>query len=199
LQSVLDRHLKNSDKPDSSDKKNDSTDNINHLNKWDQIIFLALYKKYFPNKIAGTKSYGQLNLDLTSFIMAFLNIKEFEQLNGEMRQIAEFNNDEQINDLIYRFFYSRLFAKLFFGAGFGQLSIMAGFNHLALSLALLKIKIKQNAKARGDNKISMDDAISAVVQLEKSLGELKIGPYGAAIMELLLGSKQRIRRILHLS
>jgi Fe-S-cluster containining protein len=184
LQSLLVHGQQNLNEPANKLPKDNLSANSDSLNKWDQIIFIALYKKYFPNKIGGGKGYGQVSLDLATFIKASFNHKEAEFLINESKQISNFGNDP-ITDVIYRFFYSRLFAKLYFGAGFGQLSLIAGFNHLALCLALLKIKMKENAKARGEEKITIDDAISAIVQLEKSLGELKISPYGAAIMELL--------------
>jgi hypothetical protein len=40
------------------------------------------------------------------------------------------------------------------------------------------------------------DVVQTIVQLEKSFGELKITPYGAAVLELLLASPSRIARFL---
>ncbi len=170
-----------------------------YLNRWDKILFLTLYKKYFPMDKQRAKGYGQLNLNAASFIKGSFNTSQYDKLIVAADDLAWSGVDDQVKDLINRFFYSHVFAKLYFGAGFGQLSLIAGFNHLALTVALLKLKVRQNAKCRLQSKINLDDAVSAVVQLEKSLGELRISPYGAAILELLLGRQQRIERILSLS
>ncbi len=165
------------------------------LNKWDKILLVALYRKYFPPQNKSAKSYGQLHLNLSSFMTAIPYINNIEQLVRETDNIA-WSIDADINDLLYRFFYSRLFAKLYFGAGFGQLSIITGFNHLAVLLAIIKLKVKALAMTHKDRKISQSDIIQTIVQLEKSLGELRISPYGAAILELLLSSQQRVGRFL---
>lgn len=201
LQSVLvDRLSKGEKAADGLSPKNNYAEERKqaYINRWDKILFLTLYKRYFPNDKQGAKGYGQLSLDLGGFIKGSFNISQFDKLIVEVNPVPWADVDDQVKDLINRFFYSRIFAKLYFGAGFGQLSLIAGFNHLALALALLKLKVRQNTKARQQSKINMDDAVSAIVQLEKSLGELKISPYGAAILELLLGRQQRIERILSL-
>lgn len=106
------------------------------------------------------------------------------------------DNDLEINDMIYRFFYSHVFGKHYFGAGLGQLSLIAGFHHLAILLALIKLHARTLAVRHFDSKVTQMDIVETIVQLEKSLGELKITGFGAAILELLLASPARIARIL---
>ena len=105
-------------------------------------------------------------------------------------------DDLESNDMIYRFFYSHIFAKLYFGGGFGQLSLIAGFHQLALFLVLIKLHARALAMTHLDSKISQIDIIQTIVQLEKSLGEVKVSAYGAAILELLLASPSRVARLL---
>ena len=176
------------------ERKNNKTDQA-QLNKWDKILLTILYKTYFPEHKDQAKSYGQLHLTFASFLNTALRPDDIG-LQMEKAAIIPWPEDSQINDLIYRFFYSRIFAKLYFGAGFGQLSVIAGFHHLATLLALLKFKARLMAIKRSALIISHDDVIKSVVQLEKSLGELKISPYGAATLELLLASPSRIKRFL---
>ncbi len=165
------------------------------LNKWDKILLSTLYKTYFPKQKDGAKSYGQLHLSFASFIKSALNT---DDINGQLRSAAVITwpDDFEINDIVYRFFYSRIFAKLYFGAGFGQLSVIGGFHHLATLLTLFKLNVRLRALKRSALTIAQDDVIAAIVQLEKSLGELKISPYGAAVLELLLASPARIERFL---
>jgi len=168
------------------------------LNPWDKVLFSTLYKIYFPRQNKAGKSWGQLHLGLSSFIKAGWSDSETDKLIAQAANLPWPENDAAISDLIYRFFYSRVFGKLYFGAGFGQLSLIAGFNHLALALGLLRLKAGSIAMARSSSIITLDDVVATIVQLEKSLGELKISPYGAAILELLLASQGRIRRFLAL-
>ncbi len=202
LDSVLVDRLGERAKPESrknsQDMDKDGQASIT-INRWDKILFITLYKRYFPNDQTRAKGYGQLSLDLGSFINGSFNISEYDKLMLETPEVSWMDVDDQVQDLINRFFYSRFFAKLYFGAGFGQLSLITGFNHLALTVALLKFKVRQIASGHSRSKINMEDAVFAVVQLEKSLGELKISPYGAAVLELLLSSQQRMRRIISIS
>lgn len=166
------------------------------LNSWDKILLNTLYNKYFSDKKNGAISYGQLNLNLPAFFLG-ARTKDFVQLITKNLPFTSLDKSPEIKDLIFRFFYSRIFTKLYFGAGFGQLSLIAGFNHLALLLFLLKLKIQDNARLRNSKTANMDDAVNATVQLEKNLGELKISPYGAASLEVLLNSQHRIARLMH--
>jgi len=108
------------------------------------------------------------------------------------------DSDPEIEDLLYRYFYSRIFAKLYFGAGFGQLSLIAGFHHLALLLSLIKLQAKVIALSRDAKVVSLIDVVTTIRQLEKRLGEATLGPYAAATLELLLYSPRRLRRILNI-
>jgi hypothetical protein len=104
--------------------------------------------------------------------------------------------DKEIEDLLYRYFYSRIFAKLYFGAGFGQLSLIAGYHHLILLYALIKLQSRALALGRGASIVSYVDVVAAIRQLEKRLGETAVGGYAAAIYELLMFSHLRALRIL---
>ncbi len=106
------------------------------------------------------------------------------------------DTDLESNDIVYRFLYSHLFGKLYFGGGFGQLSLIAGFHHLAMLLVLIKLHARALAMTHLDSKITQMDIIQTIVQLEKSLGEVKVSAYGAAILELLLASPARVARLL---
>lgn len=176
--------------------------NVGRLKPLDKHLLMALYKIYFPSRklkrgevdfTAGRFSsqiifesvYPGLKLKSTG------SFHDFEKLSK-----IDFPQDHDVEDLIYRYFLSRIFGKLYFGAGFGQLSLITGFHHLVAMYALLKANAKILAQERGAPGPSYVDVVQSVRTLEKRLGETALGGYGAAIMELLLFSPGRARRFL---
>jgi hypothetical protein len=114
----------------------------------------------------------------------------------ELKEMDWLEGDEQFDDLLYRYFFSHLFGKRYFGGGFAQVSVIAGFHHLILMLALLKLHSKASAKLRGAPVVSLIDLQASVKQLERQLGETKLGGYTAAAWEMLLFSPGRAKRLL---
>ncbi len=173
------------------------------LKPLDNHLLMSLHAMYFPTKILAR---GEGDFSIMRFLtqMAFkgisapLSIKVPGQSFGleQLSQIKWPDSDPEIEDLLYRYFFSRIFSKLYFGAGFGQLSLIAGFHHLTLLYTLTKLQAKALALSRDVQKVSYIDVVAAVRQLEKRLGETAVSGYGAAAFELLLFSPARIDRIL---
>lgn len=168
----------------------------------DKHLLVALYKIYFPHK---TLSRGERDFNAArfSYQVAFEGIFPGLHLRApsksyKLEDLAkiDFPQDRDVEDLIYRYFRSRIFAKLYFGAGFGQLSLITGYHHLLLLYVLLKANSKVVALERGAGSPSYLDVVVAVRTLEKRLGETSLGGYAAAILELLAFSPGRMRRIL---
>jgi Fe-S-cluster containining protein len=101
-----------------------------------------------------------------------------------------------IEDMLYRYLFSRIFGKLYFGAGYGQLSLMAGFHHLVAVYALIKLQARAIALGRGESEVSESDMVACLRQVEKRLGDSSLDGYGAAVFELLFQSKDRCFRFL---
>lgn len=169
------------------------------LKKLDRHLLLALHKMYFPAKPLGK---GECDFNLFRFIYQVLyqgTKLPFPSRSFTFEELHEFpwpKNDPDIDDLLYRYFFSRLFGKLYFGAGFGQLSLITGFHHLILVLGLVKLQAKAWALTREADQISMVDMVATVRELEKRLGESRLGGYEAATWELLMQSRSRVRRVL---
>ena len=168
----------------------------------DKNLLVALYKIYFPVKKLG-RGEGDFNAGRFAYQTLFEGIFPGLRLKSPTRSYSfeelakiEFPQDKDVEDLIYRYFRSRIFAKLYFGAGFGQLSLITGFHHLLLTYVLLKENSKIVALSRGAGNVSYVDVVVAVRTLEKRLGETSLGGYAAATLELLLFSPGRMRRIL---
>ena len=175
---------------------------LTKLRPLDKHLLVALHKIYFPVRILG-RGEGDFNPTRFAYQLVFQGLfpglrialpghsYTFEQLEK-----VPWAEDADVEDLLFRYFYSRIFAKLYFGAGFGQLSVIAGFHHLILLYALIRLQARALSLARGAICTSYVDVVAAVRQLEKRLGETVVGPYAAAIYELLMFSHQRALRIL---
>jgi len=109
------------------------------------------------------------------------------------------HGDLEIEDLLTRFLYSRVFGKWYFGGGFAQLSVIAGFHHLALLVALVRLHAAGLAIARGAEKVSMIDVMVSVRQIEEKVQEAVLDGYSAALWELVLFAPGRVRRVLQVS
>jgi Fe-S-cluster containining protein len=104
--------------------------------------------------------------------------------------------DKEVTGLLTRFIYSRIFGKWYFGGGFAQLSVIAGFHHLVLLLALTRLHSAALAIDRGASEISMVDITETIRQLEEKISVAVLDGYSAALWELVLFSPQRIHRVL---
>lgn len=176
------------------------------LKRLDLNLIVALHRVYFPSKPI---SKGEGDFRLSAFLWQALAEPIFPGLKiklpsksfsiEELKSLTWPADDPEIADLLYRYFFSRIFAKLYFGAGFGQLSLIAGFHHLAMLLALIKLQARALALSRGAPSVSLLDVVAAIRQLEKRVGETNLGGYAASLLELLLYSPGRVQRILDTS
>lgn len=175
---------------------------VGAMKSLDKNLLVALYKIYFPIKKLG-RGEGDFNAGRFTYQMLFEGVFPGLRLRSPTKSYSfeelakvEFPQDKDVEDLIYRYFRSRIFGKLYFGAGFGQLSLITGFHHLLLTYVLLKENSRIVALSRGASVPSYLDVVVAVRTLEKRLGETALGGYAAAVLELLLFSPGRMRRIL---
>ncbi len=167
------------------------------LNNIDQTLLTNLHKLYFPAK---AHIRGEHNFSVVRFATEAMSGTSKFSVPGQSFNLQELTSltwpgDRDLEDLLYRYFFSRVFSKLYFGAGMGQLSLIVGFHHLGLLLSLTKLQARGLALARGAPCVSMIDLVAAIRQLEKRLGDTALGPYAAATFELLLFSPSRLKRI----
>jgi Fe-S-cluster containining protein len=136
--------------------------------------------------------------ELTNFPWPEANSKN---VSGDASGNSSKENAEakEIDDLLTRFLYSRVFGKWYFGGGFAQLSVIAGFHHLALLMPLMRMHAAGLAIARGASKVEMIDVMVTVRQLEEKVQEAVLDGYSAALWELILFAPGRLRRLLSAS
>ncbi|MBZ0185749.1 MAG: YkgJ family cysteine cluster protein, partial [Candidatus Obscuribacterales bacterium] len=113
--------------------------------KWlDKQLLTALHKVYFPVKKPGR---GEEDFNFYRFLYQVtclgllpptIAVPGYSYSFERLEAVPFPEGDKDIDNLIYRYFFNRIFGKLYFGAGFGQLSLIVGFHHLAFIFALLK-------------------------------------------------------------
>ncbi len=168
------------------------------LNSLDKALLSVFHKMYFPAKALkqGDGDFSAMRLAAENF----LGSKRL-QLPGTSFSVEELNalpfcDDKEVDNLLYRYVFSHVFGKKYFGAGFGQVSIIPGFHHIILMLSLLKLHSKALAKMRQAPAVTMLDVAAAIRQLERQVGETQLGGYSAAAWEMMLGPSTRARRLL---
>lgn len=169
------------------------------LNGLDKNLLAALHTLYWPTKEKLTRFDMSFNALRFSYQFAFggksLKLPSRSFSFDEVKAFPWPDSDKEIEDLLYRFFFSRIFGKWYFGGGFQQLGLIIGFHHLAICLALVKMHSKASAIARGESKVAFIDVAHTVRRLEEQLSEVEISPNGVGIWELLMFSRKRLKRI----
>ena len=169
------------------------------LNKLDKHLLSTFHKMYFPRR-AFRALFNVPKFWLGVWFNA-ATVFEFATPSAvdtyAIDQLKEFpfpDDDAEINDMLYRYIYSMLFGKKYFGAGFGHLSLVTGFQHMVMAYSLARLHARGLAKSRKAPKVSLVDVVATLKQLETQMGEIMIGPYAASTLELLLQSPGRARR-----
>ncbi|CAN5215607.1 hypothetical protein BH11CYA1_BH11CYA1_17860 [soil metagenome] len=176
----------------------------------DKKFLAGLFALYFPNDAKYLNKDVVFNgisfaLDLVLKAPKFKVVNRaftFEELNNfPWPEHNKTSNAEakEIDDLLTRFLYSRVFGKWYFGGGFAQLSVIAGFHHLALLMPLMRMHAAGLAIARGASRVEMIDVMVTVRQLEEKVQEAVLDGYSAALWELILFAPGRLRRLLNAS
>ena len=170
---------------------------LSKLNKLDKHLLSTFHKMYFPPRA------HRIPFNVPKFwLKVFFNSSTLYEFPSEIYAIDQIKDvpfpedDPVIEDMLYRYIYSLIFGKKYFGAGFGHLSLITGFHHVVLAYTLAKIHARGLAKQRQAPVVSLIDMVATLKQLETQMGELMIGPYAASTLELLLQSPARAKRLL---
>ncbi len=169
------------------------------LNKYDRHLLSAFHKIYFPRR--AYRAMFNVPKFWIGFWLNLSTVFEFTSDFYAIDQLKEFpfpENDPEIEDMFFRWIYSMIFGKKYFGSGFGHLSMVTGFNHLIMAYGLARLHARGLAKMRKAPIVSVIDVVATLKQLETQMGEIMIGPSAATTMELLLQHASRARRFLAL-
>lgn len=175
----------------------------------DQILIKLLHQLYFVDDAyrEGAAEFDQKQfLDLLAAqpqsISLLFNAQKGSVESISFKAINEFRLHAQDNvafdQLLTRMIYCRLFSKLYFGPGFGGLSLLSGFHHLVVLVALVRIHFKL-AAITGIDTTDFNWQVEQIRMLERRLTVTNLSREAHAILEVLLQSPARIERILSLS
>jgi Fe-S-cluster containining protein len=168
------------------------------LKPLDLSLLLTFHRMYYPTK---TLKRGEADFNVMALLRQHCAggkklLSPKKAFSVDELHHMQWPDDAEINGILDRYFYSYIFGKKYFGAGFGQVSVIAGFHHLILMHCLLKLQSKLSARLRDSDTVNLLDVASTVRQMERQVGETKLGGYSAAAWELLLFSPGRARRLL---
>ncbi len=170
----------------------------------DQLLLRELFDFYLPDNVfAEPKSDLNVKALLEQFVAPPCKV----QINSggraySFKQLLDYrlgSLDAEAEDLLFRFVYCRIFSKLYFGAGFANLSLLAGFNHLIVLVSLVRLKVKMMAQSQQLNTLGFFAVAEIVRALDRQLSQAALSKQSVAVLEVLLSSPERIERIFALA
>jgi Fe-S-cluster containining protein len=103
-------------------------------------------------------------------------------------------------NLLARYIYSRVFSKLYFGPGLGHFSLVSGFHHLVVLVALVRIKMKcLKATGKLPGVVPYLHVAELVRSLERQLTSFQHSRESSSVLQVLLESPSRFRRLVDLA
>lgn len=167
----------------------------------DSLLLAHLSCLYFPDDVFASRV---VDLQCQSLMRKLVNPPEEILISGRSGQfgIAMLSRhklgrlDDQSEDLLFRFLYCRVFGKLFFGPGFGNLSLIAGWHHLATLVALIRLQLKMITAT--EKQLDFQTVCEVLRAAERQLSRLELSRQSQTILEVLLSSGERVERMFNL-
>ncbi len=107
--------------------------------------------------------------------------------------------DSFSEDLLLRYVYSRIFAKMYFGPNFFNMSVLAGVHFLLVLVSLIRLKIKTLCITQQRQNLDGKEIAEIVRAVERRSTQISFSAEQAKVLELILTSSERAQRILSLS
>jgi hypothetical protein len=170
----------------------------------DSLLIQSLLKTYFPEDVyrENTCEIDTANLARSLVMPPDKVLIEFSGAKigfGELNQYRLGALDPQSESLLRRFAYLKIFSKLYFGAGFAGLSLIAGLNHLSTVISLVRILLKlkhiESSKTKSVLNITFEETAECVRVLERRLTVANFSKQTKTMLEVLLSSPERSKRI----
>lgn len=168
----------------------------------DSLLINALLAAYFPDDV-----YKENNCEIDTAQLARSLVAPPDKVlikfagstfsYGDLNQYTLAALDAQSEGLLKRFAYLKIFSKLYFGPGFAGLSLVAGLNHLATIVSLIRIVLKLKnitRKAKG-HEIPFEEVAECVRMLERRLTVANYSRETKTMLEVLLSGAERSERI----
>ena len=166
----------------------------------DTVFTLLLMEMYFPDNAFND---NVCNFDTTKLVKLLSNQSSLPKFQFDRRQfdLQELSGikvggiSKEADELLGRFMYCRIFAKLYFGPGFNGLSLLSGFHHLFLLSALCRLRLKMRICCGSKEDELMDCLREDLRLMERRLTVTSLSQEAQAAMEVLLQGPQRTKRI----
>ncbi len=165
----------------------------------DQLLLKHMDRFYFPSDIFRS---GPAGFDARALMEEIVQAPDTVLFGSgstatPLSKLAELPGgalSEKIDDLLRRFVYCRLFARLYCGPSLAHLSVLSGFHHLLFLVVLIKLKIKDHIRLAGS--IDFPAAAEYVRSAERRLSQLSLSRQTASVWEVLFLSPARAERVL---
>lgn len=166
----------------------------------DQLLLKYLDLLYFPKDVFADSSY---DLKTRELMMALVAAPEAVLLgNGDGGKFSDLIKlklgklPEEIEELVDRFLYVKVFSKFYFGPGFHHLSLLAGIHHLQYVELLFRLKLKQAiVNKRITMPLKFEDSVELLRILERRITQLDLSKESISVLEILCSSPERAARV----
>jgi hypothetical protein len=163
----------------------------------DRVILKHMASTYLPTDVFTEDNF---DMDVKALMNELVHTPPAVSYAGvEMDEIANQKLgrlDEQSEDLLRRFVYCRLFAKLYLGPNLAHLSLLAGTHHLYFIIALVRLHLKA-ARAQGKS-TDFETTAETLRTIERRLTQMNFSVQTSAVMEVLFSSPSRLPRVAEL-
>jgi Fe-S-cluster containining protein len=170
----------------------------------DQLLLKALFELYLPDDVFTSE---QTDIECKRLLENLvvppsavrLRSQGQESSFGELMNFKLGKLDDESEDLLYRFIFCRIFAKLYFGPGFANLSLLAGLHHLPAIIVMVRLKLKLLAMRQAGSRPDFGVTAEIVRDLERKLSQVNLSRESATVLEVLFVSPERAERMLALA
>lgn len=169
----------------------------------DQLLVKELMTLYFPDDVFSSNECDLDAMNLTRQLIdppAKVELKTGGKTVG-FDQIYNFRLGklpDEIEQLLARYVYCRIFSKLYFGPGLGYLSLLAGIHHLIVLVSLVRMKLKIDFLTLKEGP-RLERAAELVREMERRLTVVNLSRESTAVLDVLLAGSSRAERIAMLS
>jgi hypothetical protein len=188
----------------------------------DLLLIRYLLSLYFPDSIFAPEEEPSIRDLLRDILAAPATVAlTLSGISLDLAQICARGLPAlplECENLLARYLFARIYSKLYFGPGLAHFSLLAGYHHLAVLVALIRIKLKCILWLAEANPTDTGSALSGasdlkserrsadlftvaevVRNLERRLASYQHTTESATVLQVLFESPARFQRLLQLA
>jgi hypothetical protein len=181
----------------------------------DLLLIRYLLSLYFPDTIFASEDEPSVRDLLRDMLVAPSEVSL--SLPGTVVDLSAICSrplptlPPECENLLARYLFARVYSKLYFGPGLAHFSLLAGYHHLAVLVALIRIRLKCVLWAAEQTLLQSDSALvggpsldlltvaEVVRDLERRLASYQHTTESATVLQVLFESPARFKRLLQLA